>query len=377
MIKRAMVVVVALVCVTSALYAQGPVGGEKLDPAKAVKGEDGVLWYSVLDVGLEGKGWTDTEHPFDRLPAKAKGVAPEPVWNLSHHSAGMCVRFVTDAAVINTRWTLRSDNLAMPHMPATGVSGLDLYVRGDDGWGWVAQGRPTAKTNEVKLLSGIPQGSHEFLLYLPLYNGVESVEIGIPEGNTLAESPSRPADRAKPILVYGTSIVQGGCASRPGMAYPALLGRWLDRPGINLGFSGNGKMEVEMADLIGELDCAVYVIDCAPNMSPELIAERVVPFVKRLRQLQPETPILLVENVQYQAGWFMPEHQEAYEKKNAQWKVAFDALQSEGVEGLHYFPCDELLGHDHEATVDGTHPTDLGFYRMAKALEPVVRALSE
>jgi len=348
-----------------------------IDPAKATKGKNGVLWYNALELGLEGKGWSETEHPYDRLPGKANGVVPDAVWNLSHHSAGMAVRFVTDATAIHARWTLRNDNLAMPHMPATGVSGLDLYVRGDDGWGWIAQGRPEAKTNEVELANGIPEGSHEYLLFLPLYNGTESLEIGIAESATLSNAPARPESQAKPVLVYGTSIVHGGCAARPGMAYPAILGRWLDRPFINLGFSGNGKMEIEMAELIGELDCAVYVIDCAPNMAPEIIAERVVPFVKRLRDLQPDTPVLLVENIQYQAGWFIPGKRDAYVNKNVEWKKAFDTLQADGIENLHYFPCDALLGDDHEAAVDGTHPTDLGFYRMAKALEPVVRKLCE
>jgi hypothetical protein len=348
-----------------------------IDPAKSVKGEESILWYNALDVGLEGKGWTETEHPYDRLPAKAKGVVPDSVWNLSHHSAGMAVRFVTDASTIRARWTVRNESLAMPHMPATGVSGLDLYVRGESGWGWVAQGRPTAVTNDVQLLSSIPEGPHEYLMFLPLYNGTESLEIGVPETAKLSKAPDRPANLAKPVLVYGTSIVHGGCAARPGMAYPAILGRWLDRPFINLGFSGNGKMEIEMAELIGELDCAVYVIDCAPNMSPELIAERVAPFVKRLRELRPDTPILLVENIQYQAGWFLQASRDGYLNKNVEWKKAFDALQSDGVGNLHYYPCDALLGDDHEATVDGTHPTDLGFHRMAKALEPVVRGLCE
>lgn len=365
-------------CVVSLVLASLWAGAQNvnaLDPAKAVKGEDGTLWYNALDIGLEGKGWTDTKAPYDRLPATAEGIVPDPVWNLSHHSAGMCVRFATGASEIRARWKLTSENLAMPHMPATGVSGLDLYVRGNDGWGWVAQGRPTAQTNEVKLLTGIPEGSHEYLLYLPLYNGVESVEIGIPESAVLSKAAPRDADHAKPVLVYGTSIVHGGCASRPGMAYPAILGRWLDRPFINLGFSGNGKMEIEMADSIGELDCAVYMIDCAPNMTPELIAERVVPFVKRLRQLRPDTPVLLVENVQYQAGWFLPDSKDRYEKKNVALKAAYEALRGDNVANVHYLACDELLGHDHEATVDGTHATDLGFYRMAQAMEPALREL--
>ncbi|MCC6486237.1 MAG: SGNH/GDSL hydrolase family protein, partial [Candidatus Hydrogenedentes bacterium] len=362
--RMSLVFLMATVVAFTTAVAQEP---EKLDPAKAAKVTDGILWYSVLDLGLEGKGWTDTKHPFDRMPAKAEGVVTDNVWNLSHHSAGMCARFVTDARVIHARWTVRNDNLDMPHMPATGVSGLDLYVRGPEGWGWVAQGRPKEKTNEAKLLEGMPEGPHEYLVYLPLYNGVESVEIGIPNAAYMAKATPRPAEKAKPVLVYGTSITHGGCAARPGMAYPAILGRWLDRPFINLGFSGSGRMELPMADLLGELDCAAYVLDCLPNLTAAEVSERVVPFVKRLRELRPETPILFVENIQYQAGWFLEGSKKSYEEKNAALTEAFTSLQKDGLQNLHYLSCSELLGHDHEATVDGTHPTDLGFYRMAEA----------
>src|SRR5262245_8497065 len=104
-----------------------------LDPARA-KGEPGgnTLWYDVRDLGVEGKGWSETKADFDRLPAKAEALVRPPVWNLSRQSAGLCVRFATDATDIQARWTLTSKNLAMPHMPATGVSGLDLYVKGED-----------------------------------------------------------------------------------------------------------------------------------------------------------------------------------------------------------------------------------------------------
>jgi hypothetical protein len=358
----------------SSIHAHGQTPDPNLlDPGTAMV-QDGVSWYSILPLGIEGQGWTDVEQPFDRLPARAHGVVRDAVWGLSHHSAGLCVRFVTAARKIDSRWTLRNENLAMPHMPATGVSGLDLYARADDGtWRWVANGRPEkVPTNQVTLLADIPEGSHEYLLYLPLYNGVTSVEIGIPQDATLARGPARPADKARPVVVWGTSIVQGGCAARPGMVYTAILGRGLDRPVINLGFSGNGKMEPEMANLIAEVDAAAFVLDCAPNCTPDELAERTEPVVRALREKHPETPIVLVENIIYQRSWFLGSGQGGHVDKNAALRAAYERLTAAGTPGLYYVPCDDLLGDDFEATVDGTHATDLGFQRMADVLTPVL-----
>lgn len=331
-------------------------------------------WFDALEFGLHGQGWSETKHPYDRLPATAEGVVRGPVWGLGQRSAGLCVRFVTDSPQIKARWTLRFESLAMNHMPATGVSGLDLYVRDGDDWRWVGVGRPAAfPDNESKLVSNAPPGAHEYALFLPLYNGVDAVEIGIASETRIARSTGW--DRTRPICIYGTSIVQGGCASRPGMAHTAILSRSLDRPVINLGFSGNGKMEPEVAALLAELDPAVYVIDAAPNMNALLITECTEALVSTLRQARPDTPIVLVENIVYQNGWFIDASREAYESKNAALHDVFRSLKRSRVPNIHYITCDALLGDDGEATVDGTHPSDLGFQRMADAIEPTLRRL--
>lgn len=347
---------------------------ETLDPNFAVADPSGEwLWYDAQHLAVEGKGWTETEAFYHRLPAKAKGVVRDAVWSLSTHSAGICVRFVTDAYTIAAKWEVVNADLAMPHMPATGVSGLDLYVNDAGVWRWIGNGRPTAQVTEAVLASGIPDGVHEYMVYLPLYNGTKSLEIGVPPTSSLSKPAPRPAAQSKPIVFYGTSITHGGCASRPGMAYPSILGRRLGHPVINLGFSGNGKMDPELGVLLTELDAAVYVLDCVPNMNAELVMERVAPFVTALRAAKPDTPIVLVENIQYQAGAFLPDKREAYESKNKALHVCYENLQAKQVPGLYYVTAEALLGSDGEATVDGTHPTDLGFMRMADALEPVLR----
>jgi len=348
-----------------------------IDPAKGTPDAEGKsVWFNVCDIGIEGQGWGGLENPFDRLPPEAKGNVPDAVWNLSHDSAGLSVRFVTDSDTIAARWSLRDGSLSMPHMPSTGVSGLDLYVKRDGAWGWIAMGKPSKKDgNEQVLVNNPPAGPHEYLLYLPLYNGIASLEIGVKPGAKLAKGPDWPEGHAKPMLFWGTSILQGGCASRPGMAYPSIIGRRMLRPVVNLGFSGNGRMDPGLVPIIAKADASVYVIDCAPNMQPALITERAEPLVKTLREARPDTPIVLVENVPYQQGWFLAKNRESYENKNAALKAAYDRLIAAGVKNLHYIPCNDLFGHDHEATVDGTHATDLGFMRMADAIEPVLRKI--
>ena len=179
--------------------------GEEIAVSKATR-EKNVDWYDVRSLGVEGKVWDDTKSPFDRLPAKAEKAVRKPVWNLSRHSAGMCVRFESDSPVIHARWTLTSSSLAMAHMPATGVSGLDLYVQHEGRWKWLATGRPTGQTTQA-VLTRVDKTKRKYMLYLPLYNGVKSLSVGIHTGSRLATLPRSP--QSKPIVFYGTSITQG------------------------------------------------------------------------------------------------------------------------------------------------------------------------
>ncbi len=367
---------------TSVLFlltsSQFLVAADVIKPELAKPGSDGsLLWYDIRHLEVEGKGWRETKAFYDRLPAKAEQLVRKTVWSLSRNSAGMCVRFVTDATTIHARWTLTSSRLEMPHMPATGVSGLDLYAKDDKAvWRWLAVGRPTKQTNSVRLVGGIPEGKHEFLMYLPLYNGVSSVEIGISKDKTLAKASSRSGGRKKPIVFYGTSITHGCCASRPGMVHTAILGRQLDYPVINLGFSGNGRMESEVATLMTELDAAVFVLDCLPNITADLVAQRTEPVVNILRKSHPHTPILLVEDRSYADSFLVTSKRERNLSSRKAYREAYQRLKKAGVKHLYYLEGEHLLGDDGEGTVDSSHPTDLGFMRQAaafrKALVPIL-----
>ena len=317
-------------------------------------------WYDVREMGIEGKGWQDTESFFERLPAKARGLVREPVWERSRCPAGLCAHFETDATEIHARWTLEEEELGTASMPASGKSGLDLYATDAAGkWRWVACFAPGARDAEASI-GGLAAGKRRYRLYLPLRNPLREARIGVPRVAGFAPVPARPE---KPIVYYGTSIVHGASASRPGMCHAAILGRRLDRPMINLGFSGNGKMEPEVADLLAELDPCMYIVDCLPNMTADLVAERAAPLVRTLRATRPEAPIVLVEDRTYANSWIIPAKQERNASSRAAQRKAYGQLRAEGVKDLHYVEGNGLLGNDDEATVDSSHPTDLGFWR--------------
>jgi len=155
----------------------------------------------------------------------------------------------------------------------------------------------------------------------------------------------------------------------------AILGRRLDRPVINLGFSGNGRMDPEVVELMCELDPAVYVIDCLPNMDARSVSERTVPLAKQLRKARPRTPILFVEDRTYQDAHANLGRARRNTENRVALRAAYDALVNQGIQGLAYVDGNALLGDDGEGTVDGSHPTDLGFMRQAGVMEPILRRL--
>ena len=333
---------------------------------------ESLAWHAVNSADVQGKGWNDTAGPFDRFPARAKDLVRPAVWQLSGDSSGLCVDFTTDATQLSVRWTLTRPALAMPHMPATGVSGVDLYVRDETGWQFVAAARPTMSlTNEVQIAAGLAAGEKQFRLYFPLYNGVSALELGVIAGSKLSISPKD--DHQKPIVFYGTSIMQGGCASRPGMSYTSIISRRLGLPVINLGFSGNGKCEPAVAKLLAELDPLLFVLDPLPNLFPADAAQRLPEFVEIIRSERPQTPILLAQPPVYADAPAIPARRQRVADAYAVVAEVHRRRVENGDQHIFLAPGADLAEHGGEATVDGTHPTDLGFAMMADALEPHLR----
>ncbi len=346
----------------------------RLDPAMGVNptAAANLDWHDVTAWGVEGREWTGLERLrwFDRFPAAAEKTVTSAVWNLSRDSAGMMVRFKTDATSIHVHYKLLKERLAMPHMPATGVSGVDLYARDPSGaWRWVQVTKPAAQEVKAEIIKDLAPGFREYAAYLPLYNGIEFLSIGVPQGSRFEGL----APRTKPIVFYGTSITHGACASRPGMVHTAILGRRFDRPVVNLGFSGNGRMDAAVGDFLTQIDAAVFVIDCLPNMNAAAVREKCVPLVQQLRAAKPDTPIVLVEDRRFTNSWITPAKARHHDENHAALREAYATLQQQGVKQLYYIPGDALYGTDTEGATDASHASDLGFMRQAEVMAPILR----
>lgn len=260
-------------------------------------------------------------------------------------------------------------------MPATGVRGVDLYGFSGNQWQYIKTGFPSEKTSEYTLLTAGDGKSREYLLNLPLYDGVESLEIGVNASAEITPAIEKHLMKKKPIVYYGTSITQGGCASRPGLAFTNILSRKLDQSFINFGFSGNGTIETSVGEAMCEIDAALFVIDCNPNTQVELIYDRTVALVQMLKKARPETPVLLVEGFMNESNYFNPASgvNETVRKKNSELRRGYEMLKKSGVSKLTYHEGGGLIGSDHEGTVDGIHPNDIGMLRIADTLLPVLK----
>lgn len=315
--------------------------------------------------GLTGFPWFEKEGRFCRLPADSIEKL-ERIRDGAWHTAGGCVRFRTDSDLLAVKVKLTSGG-DMSHMPRTGSAGVDLFRGRGAGKTFVAVGIPPAGADEYDALlyKGKEKAMGDWTLNLPLYNGVKQILVGVSPSAKLC----RPAAFAvrKPILFYGGSITQGGCASRPGNAFTHMICDWLDAPLINLGFSGCAMLEPIMATLIASLDLGVLMIDTT-NTSVEQKRERYEPFFLRIRERHPDLPIVLGCRADWRTD---PAHHRARcaivlrTYRNALRRGDRRVFFADGrpAYGKHYRYC----------TVDGCHPNDLGFMRIAEAYYPAIQ----
>lgn len=328
-----------------------------------------IKFKDASEFKLLGKISDDTETLYERLPAFLKNLTREPVWNLGKNTSGLAIRFRSNSSSVSAKWEVLA-NVNLNHMTQTGVKGLDLYAWKDNSWQFVNSARPTGKINEVVIISNMDAVEREYILYLPLYDGVINLQIGV-DSTAFIEMPKLAfPDTDNPIVFYGTSITQGGCATRPGMSYPNILNRFLNQEIINLGFSGNGQLDYEIADLMRtKTNASLFVLDFIPNVSLEQIKEKTIPFVNKLRDKDGKIPILFVESVLFTHLSFDNVANRIVADKNKELKNQFQKLKSLGYENIHFLSAENLIGIDGEATVDGVHLTDLGFLRMAEVLK--------
>ena len=358
--------------------------------------------FDPIDVGAEvhGSGWESLAGRFVRLEDSAEGLVRKPVWDLSRNSAGLSLVFRSNTRRLELSFDVFGWK-GMNHMPATGVSGVDLFAYKPDGeelW-CAAKFMPQFKEEYIEVpatgsqtataqTSSTPSSAqartvrvtrvtysfeqidyeegceeYEWHLYLPLYNTVENFRMAVEEGCRLEWVPR---DERQPIVVYGTSIAQGACATRPGMAWTNLVERELRYPVVNLGFSGNGKLEAELFALLDQIDAGVYIIDCLPNIKvTDNFEEKLEAGIKLLREHH-SCPILVVDhsghtNDRTNLSRCFPD------ELNRRQAALVKRLRREGIKQLYYLTRNEIAW-DKDSMVEGIHPNDRGMMQQAEAV---------
>ena len=300
-----------------------------------------------------------------RMPEAVAATVSERVHTLSSHTAGGRVRFCTDSPYVAIRAVMPRIG-KMAHFAFTASAGFDLYADGI----FVKTFVPP-----VKIVDGFESVIHlgepkmrQITINFPLYSAVSSLEIGLQE--TANVTPAAPYRYEKPVVFYGSSITQGGCASRPGNCYTAILSRRLDFDHINLGFSGSGRGEQEMADYIAGLSMSVFVYDYDHN-APDIAHLQATheKMFRTVREKNPDLPILILSRPRYRLT--------DVEKQRLA-VIRTTCKNALAAEDTHVYFMDGptlMATAENEGTVDGTHPNDLGFYSMANALEPVIAGI--
>ena len=297
------------------------------------------------------------KYPFQRFPDKYKGSIRKEVWDLSENNAGISIHLRTNSRNLKLKWSVKLD-FKMNHMTDAGIKGLDVYEYVNEQWKYLSTGLPNSKKNE-HLIKFNNVNKKTLCLYLPLYDSIVDLDIGIDDDSNLKFIKND----NKPIVFYGTSITQGGCASRPGMAHTNIISRNTTHPCVNLGFSGNGHLETEIGDILSKVDAKCFVIDCLPNVNTTEIESQVIPLIKSIRKKNDDNPcpIVFIEQPTMHDSYI----DEDVSKKNFLLSNEIKECEKLGFRDIHLIGQKDCLGSDYEATVDGVHYNDIGFQRFA------------
>ncbi len=335
--------------------------------------QDQTKWYNPAQVNMhvvEGLALSNEGRSslYQRLPDEYEAKTRKELWNLSVNSAGLTIGFNTNATSITIRYKV-SEALAFHHMSMTGKSGVDLYRydnEGDEQW---CAAKMNFSSEQITYTYSPLIGNGEsfrYELYLPVYNTVEYLEVGVNEG---AEFEFEPRSDEPSIIVYGTSITHGACVSRPGMAWPAILHRTLDEPFINLGFSGNGRLETPILEAIKATPAKAVILDCMPNLcyrSVEEIDSLVVNAVKEIRTAHPEIPIIIADHLGYPHSDAIEGYKKPLENSRKGQVSAIEKLKKMGYKNLHFLSSEDIALPP-DATVEAIHPSDWGMAAYAKS----------
>ena len=361
----------------------GKINIEDVDKNMVAKNVDSnqITYYNVKEnkkFVTEGLPFYNEHNQYFRLPLDQKDKVSEAVWWLSSHPSGGQIRFITNAKKISVKVKNKGD-YTMCHMPCTGQQGVDLYYKrkGERKYSFFSCAKFSVPTEEFEsiIFEADNKEEKQIIINLPLYEGLQEILIGLDSDAYIKKA--KPHKRKGKVVIYGTSITQGGCASRPGMSFTNILSRWLDVEFVNLGFSGSGLGEVELALNINKIaDKSMVILDYDGNGGATGDMEyNLEDFIDTIRKENKDIPILVVSKLPFSSYVFK---QQEINLRNKFVKFQNDMVEKKKASGdnnIFFIDGNTLYGNldIHEFTVDGIHPTDLGFYMIAKNLYPIIR----
>lgn len=368
----AALLVLGIACASAAFAAE--------EPEKPWK------YVDAQELRVINKGWDNTLGPYTRIPVSLKDSVRKDLWERAQCSSGIGVRFATNSSRIGVRYNLLW-NTHLIHMADTGLKGTDLYIwEGDSVWRHVNTNRPyLVKGHEdeklvesVYLSNADTSRITEYMVYMPLYDGVTSLQVKV-DSTAVVTSGSPELIKADPkIVAYGTSILQGGCASRTGMAPTNIIGRELNCEVVNIGISGEGKMDYCMAREMVKIPAKVFLLDPVPNCTEMMCDTVTYDFVRIFLEQRPDAAVVMLEGPMYPYSRYDSFFGKYLPAKNAAFRRNYERLRRDYPEArLYYVDSEGLDGPEDDGTVDGIHLTDLGFRHYADKMVPILRKILE
>lgn len=330
--------------------------------------EPDIVFHHILEAPIALYGVQYEDGYFVRMPKAAAAAVNPGVASLCENTAGGRIRFATDSPYIAIQVKYHSIQ-PMDHFTLCGVAGFDLYAKDKGGMTYAGTFRPPFNLKDYYESILYPdRGLCTYQINMPLYSTPAMVRIGIKAGCTLTAAEGYPNE--KPVVFFGSSITQGGCASRPGMAYEEMLSRRLDFDYVNLGFSGSCRGEDAMIDYISSLDMAAFVYDYDHNTpSLEHLKETHERGFLRIREKHTDLPILLLSAPVYQPNAYFASRRDVI-------RATYEHAKARGDNNVYFIDGESLFALcKKDGSVDGTHPNDLGFYSMAEAIAPVLEQI--
>lgn len=332
-------------------------------------------WHDPMQESVSvvnGRAWKgEMSNNYARLPERLQQRVPLKVWALSRNAAGLSIKFSTNTRNLQVKYTIAVAP-QLPNMSKLNQAGIDLYATSASGqthwignhmqWEWGDTITFTFRNLEVK------DGIYE--LILPPYSTVTSLKIGCDEGASFCFIPTR---KDKPVVIYGSSIVQGASPSRPGLTWTNILKRLTGYNIVNLGFSGSCLMEPNLFDAISEIDAKCFIIDPIPNsyrLTDKEITERIRYGVLTIRK-RSKAPIIVSESYPQADIAFHPHAEERMRTANKALRAAIEQLQKEGVSGLYYLFSKDIPFTE-DAMIEASHPNDLGSVAYARAYKKML-----